>query len=271
VAENFQVKKRNENMLNNDFKNGYNRKRYVKRYKAMLQLSKSIHNYFETYGFTADEKKKIADNPSQYAWKDFNYDNSPDGFKFLSQDDQGAAARYGARLFESLHGIRDRVKNIDPQPSVISKTRQATEIYAASALQVTFPAMHWQVSSSLGAEISAEKTKSWSKRDVTVTLPLSWVKRVHDKGISSIRAGDGMRFILDASERHIDRLSNDNIQAFYTTSLSINKTQPIIEKSWVMSYQTSDEPIVSVQKSFSRCESLLRRRIKDTVIKELMN
>ena len=258
-------------MLNNDFKDGYNRKRYVKRYKAMLQLSKSIHNYFETYGFTADEKKKIAENPSQYAWKDFNYDNSPDGFKFLSQDDQGAAARYGARLFESLHGIRDRVKNIDPQPSVISKTRQATEIYAASALQVTFPSMHWQVSSSLGAEISAEKNKSWSKRDVTVTLPLSWVKRVHDKGISSIRAGDGMRFILDASERHIDRLSVDNIQVFYATSLSINKTQPIIEKSWVISYKTSDEPIVSVQKSFSRCESLLRRRIKDTVIKELMN
>jgi hypothetical protein len=53
--------------------------------------------------------------------------------------------------------------------------------------------------------------------------------------------------------------------------MKVKGKKPDIEAGWVMRYETSDGAILSYQKEFSRCESLLRRRIKDTVMKELMN
>jgi len=38
-----------------------------------------------------------------------------------------------------------------------------------------------------------------------------------------------------------------------------------------MSYETSDDPVLAVQTEFNKCESLMRRRIKDTVTKELLD
>ena len=247
-----------------------NRESDVKRYKAILQLSNGINKFFDTYGFCNDEKKHMSENPSQYYWKSFDYEAAPKGFKYLSEDDKSSAARYGSKLFESLQRMRTQTKNVPVPHSVISKAREATDLYAASQLSAAFPSAKWDVASSLGGETSVRKKKTWIDRNL-VSLPVTWITKVHDKGISLVRAGDGMRFILDAEERNIDRFSIDNIKVFSVLAMKVKRGVPETENSWVMSYGTSEEPILSVQTNFSRCESLLRRRIKDTVMKELMN
>ena len=93
----------------------------------------------------------------------------------------------------------------------------------------------------------------------------------YDKGIALVRAGDGMRFIMNSQERKLSRINDDGIKAWSVVVMKVKGKKPDIEAGWVMRYKTSDGAILSYQKDFSRCESLLRRRIKDTVMKELMN
>jgi hypothetical protein len=107
--------------------------------------------------------------------------------------------------------------------------------------------------------------------DVDVHLPATWTKKVYDKGISRVKAGDGMRIILNSQERRLSRINDDGIRAWSVVALKVKGKKPDIEAGWVMRYKTSDDAVLSYQKEFSRCESLLRRRIKDTVMRELMN
>ena len=248
------------------------RKADVTRYKAILQLSKGINEFFNTYGFCNDEKKHMCKNTGQYAWKSFNYADAPEGFKHLSEGDQSSVARYGAGMLESIQDLRNRTKYVPEPHGIISRARETTNLYASSDLNVAFPSMHWDAKSRLGGEISVKNNeKSWSRKEVEVSLPVTWATRVYDKGISLVRAGDGMRFILNAEERYIDRFNDEKIRVFSVLALKVKRWNAEMENSWVMSYETSEEPILSVQANFSRCESLLRRRIKDTVMKELMN
>ena len=249
-----------------------NRTADVKRYKAIRQLSKGINEFFNTYGFCDDEKKHMGKNTMQYAWKSFNYEGAPKGFEHLSEGDQNLVARYGAGMLESIQDLRSRTRYVPEPHGIISRARESTDLYASSALNVAFPSMHWDAKSSLGGDISVQKKeKSWSRKELEVSLPVTWVSRVHDKGISLVRAGDGMRFILNSEERYIDRFNDDKIRVFSVLALKVKRGEATTENSWVMSYETSDDLIVSVQTNFSRCESLLRRRIKDTVMKELLN
>jgi len=242
----------------------------LRNYLRIKQLKANIKVFLTINGFSVEEIKKISENPHQYQWKNFDYEGAPFGLKILSESQMRSAAKYAGGLFISLHSIKLKMKSRNIQKTVIDKAMEATDLYASTELKCAFPSFSWYVTSSLSGGVSANLQRSYMS-DVDVHLPATWVKKVHDKGISRVKAGDGMRFIMNSQERRLSRINDDGIRAWSVVALKIKDKKPDIEAGWVMRYKTSDDAVLSYQKEFSRCESLLRRRIKDTVMRELMN
>jgi hypothetical protein len=242
----------------------------LRNYLRIKQLKANIKVFLTVNGFSPEETKKISENPHQYQWKNFEYDGAPFGLTILPEGLMRLSVKYGGDLFISLHNIKGRMKSGTMQKTVIDKAMEATELYASTELKSAFPSMSWYVTSSLNSGVSANKQRSYTS-DIDVHLPVTWSKKIYDKGIALVKAGDGMRFIMNSQERKLSRVNDDGIRAWSVVSMKVKGKQPYMENGWVMRYKTSDGAILAYQKDFSRCESLLRRRIKDTVMRELIN
>ena len=241
----------------------------LRNYLRIKQLKANIKVFLTVNGFSPEEKRKISENPHQYQWKNFEYEDAPFGLKILPEGQMRLAAKYAGGLFISLHTIKERMKSGNIQKTVTDKAMEATELYASTELKRAFPSMFWYVTSSLSGGGSANLQNPHT--DADVHLPATWAKKIYDNGIALVRAGDGMRFIMNSQERKLSRINDDGIRVWSVVAMKVKGKKPDIEAGWVMRYETSDGAILSYQKEFSRCESLLRRRIKDTVMKELMN
>jgi len=242
----------------------------LRNYLRIKQIKANINLFLAVNGFSPEERKKISENPHQYQWKNFDYDGAPFGLAILPEGQMRSAVKYAGGLFISLHSIKLKMKSRNVQKTVTDKAMEATELYASTELKRAFPSMFWYVTSSLNGGVSAGLRKSYMS-DVDVHLPVTWAIKIYEKGISQVRAGDGMRFIMNCEERKLSRINDDGIKAWSVVAMKVKGKKPDIEAGWVMRYETSDGAILSYQKEFSRCESLLRRRIKDTVMRELMN
>lgn len=245
---------------------------YRNNYEAIRYLSKMIDGYFEGHGFTNESKKYLAQNPDQFAWKSHDYPNAPEAFNYLPQEDVGTAARYGYQLFKRIRELRRINREVDTPKTTIQKSKDASQLNALTSLNSAFPSISWDVEPFMRGDISVEKGRgAWGSSKYVVGVPVTWNKKVFDNGIAEVKAGDGMRFVLDAKERKLERLNDMGIRAFSTAVLKVKNKQAEIENAWVMSYETSDDPVLAVQTEFNKCESLMRRRIKDTVTKELLD
>ena len=240
-------------------------------YQAIGYLSNAIQKYFEAYDFSNENKKDIALNPSQYGWKSFDNDYAPKVFRSLPDEDVGHAQRYGSNLIKRIQELRSISRNVSPMQTVIEKAREATKINGISSLNHAFPSINWEVMPYVSGSMYCEKQRNVWGTTYEVGIPVTWSKRVYDFGIDKVRAGDGMRFIMDAQERKLDRLNDIGVRAFSVVALKVKKKEATYENAWVMKYETSGEPVTAIQSEFSKCESLMTRRIKDTVTKELMD
>jgi len=245
---------------------------YRNNYEAIRYLSKMIDGYFEGHGFTDESKKYLAQNPDQFAWKSHDYPHAPEAFNYLPQEDVGVASRYGYQLFKRIRELRRINREVDTPKTTIQKSKEASQLNAQTSLNSAFPSISWNVEPFMRGDISVEKERgAYGSFKYVVGVPVTWNRKVYDNGIAAVKAGDGMRFVLDAKERKLERLNDMGIRAFSTAVLKIKNKEAEIENAWVMSYETSDDPVLAVQPEFSKCESLMRRRIKDTVTKELLD
>jgi len=243
----------------------------INNYHAIRHLSHAIDKYFEAYEFSNDNKKDIAYNPDQYAWKDINYDTAPKAFKVMPSEDISHAQRYGAHLLKRIQQIRAVRKSVQPMQTVIEKSKEATKLNGVSSLNDAFPSISWEVTPYVSGSMYCERLRGVWGVNYEVGIPVTWGKRVYDNGIDNVKAGDGMRFIMDAQERKLDRLNNIGIRAFSVVALKVKNKEAEFDNAWVMKYETSGDPVTAIQTEFSKCESLITRRIKDTVTKELMD
>ena len=245
---------------------------YRNNYEAIRYLSKMIDGYFEGHGFCDRGKKEISDNPEQFGWKSHDYPHAPEAFKYLPQEDVATAARYGMQLFKRIRDLRRINREVDTPKTTIQKSKDASQLNAQTSLNSAFPSISWDVEPFMRGDISVEKGRgTWGSSKYVVGVPVTWNKKVYDNGIAEVKAGDGMRFVMDAKERKLERLNDIGIRAFSAAVLKVKNKQAEIENAWVMSYETSDDPVLAVQTEFNKCESLMRRRIKDTVTKELLD
>lgn len=243
----------------------------INNYHAIRHLSRAIDSYFEAYEFSNDDKKEIAYNPKQYSWKDITYQNAPEAFKIIPNEDVGVAQRYGAHLMKRIQDLRANRKYVPPMQTVIEKAKEATKINGVSSLNDAFPSINWEVTPYTTGEMYCERLRGVWGVNYEVGIPVTWGKRVYDQGIDNVKAGDGMRFIMDAQERKLDRLNDIGIRAFSVVALAVKHKEAMYDNAWVMKYETSGEPVTAIQAEFSKCESLITRRIKDTVTKELVD
>jgi hypothetical protein len=242
----------------------------INNYHAIRHLSRAIDSYFEAYEFSNDNKKDIAYNPKQYSWKDIT-PYSPASFNAIPSEDAAVAQRYGAHLLKRIQDLRANRKYVPPMQTVIEKAREATKINGVSSLNDAFPSITWEVSPYTSGSMYCEKLRGVYGVQYEIGIPVTWGKRVYEQGIDNVKAGDGMRFIMDAQERKLDRLNDIGIRAFSVVALAVKHKEAMYDNAWVMKYETSGEPVTAIQAEFSKCESLITRRIKDTVTKELMD
>ena len=244
---------------------------YRNNYEAIRYLSKAIDGYFQGYGFSDESKKEIAYNPDQFAWKSHDYPHAPEAFKYLPQEDVGYAARHGSQLFQRIRNLRQINRSVDEPETVIQRARNATQLNAETSLNSAFPSISWEAEPFINGDIRVDRKRGTWGHTYEVGIPVTWNKKVYDQGISVVKAGDGMRFIMDSKERELDRLNEQGIRAYSVAALKVKNKVAEFENAWVMAYHTSDDPILAIQTEFSKCESLMRRRIKDTVTKELLD
>jgi len=243
----------------------------INNHHAIRHLSYAIEKYFEAYDFSNDNKKDIALSPSQYGWKAFDYDTAPKLFKSLPDEDVGYAQRYGSHLLKRIQELRAMRKSTPSMQTVIEKAKEATKLYGVSSLNDAFPSISWEVTPYTTGSMYCERLRGVWGVNYEVGIPVTWGKRVYDQGIDNVKAGDGMRFIMDAKERKLDRLNDIGIRAFSVVALKVKNKEAEYDNAWVMKYETSGDPVTAIQAEFSKCESLITRRIKDTVTKELMD
>ena len=101
----------------------------VNNYHAIRHLSHAIDKYFEAYEFSNDNKKDIAYNPDQYAWKDITYNVAPEAFKVIPSEDVSHAQRYGAHLLKRIQQIRAVRKSVPHMQTIVEKAKEATKLY----------------------------------------------------------------------------------------------------------------------------------------------
>ena len=252
-----------------DFK--MTRETMVNNYHAIRYTSKALDKYFEAYGFEADHKKEIVSDPRQFAWKDVLKGMCPEAFNYIPKEDAELAQRYGSQLVQRIQSLRAINRDAEGHQTVLSKAREASRLNAESKLSSAFPSLNWIANPNMDGELGVDRVRKSYEWKHLVDIPITWSKKVYDAGISTVMAGNGMRFVMNAQERKLKRVNDAGIRAWAVVALSVKKKEATYEDAWVMSYETSDDPVLSIHSNFSKCESLLRRRIKDTVTKELLD
>ena len=248
-------------------------------YFAIKRMSKALGLFFKAHEFSDENIKSFAYNPNQFEWKSFDYPDAPRGLKELPVEDANFCARYGANLIRQLRRLR-KIQGVDDNPkTIIQKSKDVSRIYAECALKECFPSMHWEIRPVMSGNFYVERERrDYGQHAWVVTVPITWHRAVNSKGLSIAAAGDGSRFIMDVKPRDLSRLTDQGIYAYEVVAVKAKNKKAEMETGWLMNYPTGSQvemrsfetDVRAYHKEFSRCESLLRRRIRDKVTKELM-
>lgn len=248
-------------------------------YFAIKRMSKALGLFFKAHEFSDENIKNFTYNPNQFEWKSFDYPDAPRGLKELPMEDANFCARYGANLIRQLRRLR-KVQGVDDTPkTIIQKSKDTSRVYAECALKECFPSMRWHIRPVMSGNLYVERERQdYGQYDWVVTVPITWYRKVNSEGLSIAAAGDGNRFIMDVKPRDLSRLSDQGIYAYEVVAVKAKNKRAEMETGWLMNYPTGSQvhmrsfetDVRAYHKEFSRCESLLKRRIRDKVTKELM-
>ena len=95
---------------------------------------------------------------------------------------------------------------------------------------------------------------------------MSWNSTVYQKNIEVVHSGKGPRFILQAKERMIERLNEDNISAYKCKALYVYNGRLEGEDLWVLKGSGYSENIIACGEDFLMTERLLQRRVRKAVM-----
>jgi len=247
---------------------------YKNNLKVIEHAREELSRFFKTYGFSGDEIKEFCQDASSYNWKNFDYDGAPTVLKLMSdsigRDSIRNVIQYGYSLLKLVRGHRSKAKYVEDK-SAIKKAIESNGVWATSELNQAFPSRGWEVRCERGSKPYVEKQTGRYGSNFNVDIPLGWGKTVYAEGIATVKAGDGERFVMSATKKDFARLIKDGVVAYECNTLRAYRDDATIEKGWVLKYETYDDTILATHQEFSRAESLLKRRIKDTVVKELVD
>jgi len=236
----------------------------VVRYNRLCHLKKASDNMKDTFGFTGSFSKEAAKG-RQYAMTEYKeYRQMVEDY---GDDTAYSAVNTYSKICHSISYHRRMLREYTAC-GVLEDAAKMSLQYAAAALTMTFPSMNW--SCSTGSELSFTR-KTTYYGDHTVGIKITWHRKVKEKNIEMVKAGDGWRFIMDATEVKMPRLNDEGYVAYKVDALKVKSKQAEIEEGWVLAYYSEDRVISAFHAELGRAESLLNRRIKDMVANLLLD
>lgn len=242
--------------------------------KVVEHAKEELTRFFQRYGFSPYEIKEFCNSNKQYHWKDFDYDGAPEIFKLMSKtigrNSMNPTVHYGTNLINIIRDHREKARYVENRTE-LQKAAEANEVWASSELNQLFPSKGWEVTCHKFNKPNVEKQTGRYNDVFNVDISIGWGVSVYEENIASVKAGDGERFVMSARKKNYARLAKDGIVAYDCQVLKVRNGEATMEDAWVLKYETPTDMILATHKEFSRAESLLNRRIKDTVVGELID
>ena len=234
---------------------------YKKAIASIEYMNASLKNTFKHLDFNPDQIKSLHNHCTNNRW------GIPD--RVCDNLTNSAADMIGKQITEYMSEIRGIRVSMRPNKRESALDREASESkrYACSQVHEAFPSASFSVG--IGKADFEPSLGNYSG-DGAIHVPVSWNRKIYQRGISVVKAGDGNRFIVDCKARHLTRLAKDNIQAFDVLAIKRYGGNSEMIEATVMKYDAGGTSVCSIADKFSRAESLIRRRIKDTAIDTLL-
>jgi|TARA_B100001094_G_C18118663_1_gene765554 hypothetical protein len=238
--------------------------------KSIDVLKAHAQYTFKQLGLSKDATEKLIEHARENAYVSHKAVSSIIGLNTSS-------ARILLSSFSScvneIHQTRRMLRSVD-KSSRLDEARYESQSNAYRAFGDAFPSAQIETKCQVGEEIAVRdlynKWDTLVEGGASVSVPISWNKKIYEEGISVVQAGDGARFILDCKERKIARLNNDYIRCWAVRAVKRKHKVCSVENATVMKYNAGGEVVLSISDSFSKSESLIRRRIKDKALGVLM-
>ncbi len=172
-----------------------------------------------------------------------------------------------------IHKSREMLRSFD-NSSRLDEARYESKSNAYRAFSDAFPSATVETKCEVGGQVHClplyNRWDSLVKGGADVMVPISWNKKIYEEGISVVQAGDGARFILDCKERKIKRLNEEYIRCWAVRSVKRKHKICTVESAILMKYDAGGEVVLSISDNWSKAESLIRRRKKDSTLDVLM-
>lgn len=101
--------------------------------------------------------------------------------------------------------------------------------------------------------------------DHSLGIPAGWHYSVYDRGIASVRGGDGPRFIMSAKPRTSPQLDNE-LYEVVALKRDVGK-QLFLEDGWV----AKADNITAYATDFKKAQNLLNRRVRAKIMEAFVN
>jgi hypothetical protein len=228
----------------------------------------SIKKNAELIKLVCDECKIPKKDMLEFIQKAISYAYSSDTPSWASHMHSGsfaALAQFVLKLHTQITETRTKMKSSEPQ-TMRQRYSDSSIVQASTELKRCFPSIrsfHFEISTKPINEIMGREHPYYG----LFVIPVHWYKSVYARGIASVKAGDGARFVLSAKPFVLERLERDHIRAYTCRTVKRpNRRVTLVQNEWVMRYSVDDfSSVTAAHKDFSSCESLLKRRIRDKV------
>ena len=222
------------------------------------------------YGLSQEQAKKAIEGARESIYHSHRY---TDHVKDMNTQSAKILLHSLCQCVHEIHQTRKMIRKIDKK-SGIEEAMYESKSNSYRAFSKAFPSAQLETSCEIGEEISVKELhNSWNgivEGGASVSVPVTWSRKIYDQGISVVKAGDGARFVLDSKERRIARLNNDYIRCWAVRAVKRKNKVCTVENATVMKYDAGGDVVLSISDSFSKAESLIRRRIKDAALGVLM-
>ena len=179
------------------------------------------------------------------------------------------------------HRIKSHRANIKGTPSdydtCFERNARASCQLAETTLSCSFKTWSGYTVVELLEYADHQEIPEAEKNEPNIVIPIHWKKSVYDNDIEIVEGGKQKHFVLSAKQFNFNRLTRENIQAYSCKSLTVRRNrkrygsphEAEMHDGYVMTYWIGGKRISAIHNDFGRAESLLRRRIQDTVMKRL--
>ena len=242
--------------------------------EVVEHAKEELSRFFKRYGFSPYEIQNFCKVSGQYNWKSFGYDDAPEKLKLISdtmgREKINPIIQCAINFLNIIKDHREKARYVENRTE-LQKAAEANKVWASSELNQLFPSRGWEVNCHKFNKPYVEKQTGRYVDAFNVDISIGWGVSVYEENIASVKAGDGERFVMSARKKNYARLAKDGIVAYDCQVLKVRHGEATMEDAWVLKYETPTDMILATHKEFSRAESLLNRRIKDTVVGELID